>query len=208
MTEYLTETQQIEMLKNWWRKYGNRVMSLVLVATIFYFSGVWWMSRQNAINMQASSAYEQLLITMMDNDQSSTTIQADNLISDYTKTPYAGMAQLILAKQAVYMGDLERAQQKLQWVVDHATHKSIQQIARLRMASLFEEKNQLDKGLKVLEEVNDPAFLTMIEEKRGDIYLTLGKKEEAKKAYEAATKALVNSTIARPLLKMKLENLN
>src|SRR3990172_11137982 len=60
----------------------------------------------------------------------------ESLINEYSATPYAGMAGLMLARLDFEAGDVAKARERLQWVLEHADDAAVKHAARLRLARI------------------------------------------------------------------------
>ena len=69
---------------------------------------------------EASNIYFTLENALAKGEEGIVTDRAGTLIGQYTKTPYATLAALALAKQKLEQGELEAAQAQLQWALDNA----------------------------------------------------------------------------------------
>jgi len=207
MNVYMTEDEQVEAIKRWWKNYGNMLVTSVLVVVIAYFGWQWWQKQQTTVRGKASTAYEQMLVYINEEDKTGVEAVANSLIKDYPKTPYASLAAMILAKQAFYDENFDSAKQQLNWVIANEREEALQQIARLRLARILTVQQQVDEALKVLEIVNDETFMPLVSELRGDIYLGRGDFDNARKNYQLAIQAMPEAVGASGLLKMKIDNL-
>lgn len=208
MNTYMTEEEQIEAIKKWWTKYGSHLMTILLICIIGVVAFQWWQKHALKIRGLASSSYEQMMVDMTEDDFSGVEAQANHLLSNYPNTVYGSVVALVQAKQAVDKGVIEEAKVKLQWVIENTSVKVYKQIAQLRLARVLAQQKEFKRGLAVLEDVNDKAFLPSIYEVRGDIYLLEGKSSQAKENYLLAEKLFPKTGLANPLLRMKLNELS
>lgn len=207
MTDYLTEQEQIEILKNWIKQYSLVILAGVVVAILSITGYRYWQQRQIKILTHASAVYDEMLTKRAQNDPAATLIQAQKLFSHYPKTAYGQMAALMLARDATTKKNYEEAKKQLQWVLDKSSIPSLRQIARIRMARiLIAENNQAD-AITLLKKVDDKTFDGLTEEVRGDAYLGMRDVTKARNAYKQALLALPNAEAIRPLLQMKYDNL-
>lgn len=207
MSVYMTDEEQVERLKRMWDKYGNIFSSIILVGAMAIVGWQWWQKHVAKVSFQASAIYEQLLTSASKQDETGVTAHAANLKKNYAKSPYADIAALTLSKQLVDEKQYAKASEQLQWVIDNGKHKALQQIARLRLARILLSQKQYEKGLTTLSKMTDSAFEPMAAELRGDLFLSQGKREQARMAY---TKALLNvpeKTLAHALIQMKLNDI-
>lgn len=207
MTEYLTEQEQIELLKNWLKQYSLVIIAGVAIAIVTIAGWRYWQQRQAKILVHASAVYDEMLTVRSQNDITQTLIQAQKLFSHYPKTIYGQMAAFMLAKDAVTKKNYVEAKKHLNWVINHTHVTSFNQIARLRLARvLIAEQNPKD-AIDILQKVKDKTFSGLIDEVRGDAYLTMKNMRMARQSYKQALEELPNAEAIRPLLQMKYDNL-
>lgn len=207
MTVYLSEDEQIEAIKKWWARFGNAILTVIIIAMMGVLASQWWARRENNIAQSASTAYEQLLASVATHDEMTARISAESIIERFPGTTYADISQLMLARFDVEKSDFDKAQQHLNFVINNGKTKAIQQIARIRSAQIDLNQKKADEALKVLETVNDPSFQALISEARGDSYVALGDASKAKTAYQEAYKLIPPNTGAERLLQLKMNNI-
>jgi len=71
-------------------------------------------------------------------------------------------------------------------LTENGKNASLVGVARLRLAGLQMDAKQYDEALKTLDVGVTDEFKALADDRRGDIYLAQGKKDEAAKAYKSA----------------------
>lgn len=208
MNVYLSEDEQVEQIKQWLKKYGSSIITGILLGFAIMYGWQYWQTKQTVTVGRASSVYNQMLAATKNKQTINLKANAEELISQYQKTPYAIMARLTLAQSAIADNNIEEAKNHLMWVIENSETKAFAEIARVRLARLLLASNQPKEALTILEKVEDKAFTVLINEIKGDIFLAMGQKEEAKKAYQQALSEEAMKSFSRPLLSMKLNNLD
>jgi len=89
-------------------------------------------------------------------------------------------------------------------VADNATETEYRTVARLRLAGVMLDAKQYDEALKQLDAAKAEGFEALVADRRGDILLAQGKKDEARAAYQAAWKAMDEKLDYRRLIDAKL----
>lgn len=206
-TEYMTEQEQIELLKNWIKQYSLVILAGVLAASIAIFGWRTWQERQYRILSHASAIYDEMLTVRAQNNVESTVVQAQKLFDHYPKTTYAQLASLMLARDLANKKDYPNAAKRLSWVIDHGNITPLRQIARLRLARIQLATQQPAESIKTLATVEDKSFNGLINEVRGDAFYAMKDTKKARDAYEQALNDLPNADVIRPLLQMKFDNL-
>jgi len=208
MNIYLSDDEQMHKIKEWIKKNG---IIIVIGITVFFatnFAWRYWHKHNDQLNSKASILYEQVMIAHLEHNYDEVKIYTQRLQNDYAKTPYASLAALISAENAVTKKDLPVAEQNLQWIIDHGKNTGFKQIARLRLARVLTENKQLlSKALAVLNVVEDKAYLAKIHEAKGDIYLAMGEKNLSLQEYKMAADSIVDNNVAKAIIDIKINQL-
>lgn len=207
MSVYMTETEQLEAIKKWWKRYNN-IITIVLSCVLLAISGVkYWNWHQQKIYQQASTAYEHLMVAFSNQDNKSVRSYANQLINDYKKTVYADAARLTLAKFYVTRAKYQKAQEQLNFVADHSPVAVLQQIAKIRLARLFAADKSYDKALHELDLVNSTIYQPVVNELRGDIFAAKGQYQQAVISYRKAINEVQTNGMGNLFLEMKTNEL-
>jgi predicted negative regulator of RcsB-dependent stress response len=207
-----SEEEQIENLKRFWDDYGTFIL-VVAALVVAAFAG-WRYWQTNKVNQAtlATSVYQdvtgsiQKLQTNPADQKANTDLQknAQKLMQDFAGTPYASSAALALAKHAVDSNDLKEAEKQLRWVLTQKPEEGTRIIATVRLARVLAGKGDTAAALALLANENDDAFVPLVQEARGDIFVAQGKTDEARKAYAAADAAAAKRAEQRPFLETKM----
>ncbi len=207
MTEYLTEQEQIQQLKNWIKQYGLTILAGIVMALIITSGWRYWQNYRNKILTHASMVYDEMLTLRAQNNSDRANVQAKKLLSDYASTPYAQMAAMLLAREAILKKNYPEAITQLNWVMDHSKDQSIREIARIRLARLMIAQKKPDSAIELLKNLDDKIFIGLVDEVRGDAYAAQNNVASARKAYQLALSEIPNAEVSRPILQMKFDNL-
>jgi len=209
-----TEEEQIEAIKTWFDQNGVSLIVGIVVALVAVFGYQGWKKSKTAEAEVASALYSDLteaivagpLDTLSSEQISTGKFIAEELKTDHPGSTYAHFAALHLAKLAVEAGDLETAEKELEWIKENNPERSVELIVNLRLAKVKTALKQYDAALALLKLDKIGAHVSSYQEQRGDIYLAMGKTEEARKAYRLALDSVVEGQ-TKPILQMKLEDL-
>ncbi len=207
MTEYLTEQEQIELLKNWIKQYSLVILAGVVIAVVAISGWRYWQQRQNKTLNHASAIYDEMLTMRAQNDANATLVQAEKLFSHYSQTTYGQIAAFMLARDAIIKRNYPKAEKHLYWAIDHSKTGPVRQIARLRLARVYIAEQKPQNAIKILRTTEDANFNGLINEVRGDAYLAMKNTTMARQSYQQALSELPNAESIRPLLQMKYDNL-
>ena len=208
MTEYLTEQEQIQQLKNWIKQYGFTILAGILMALVITSGWRYWQSYRNKILSHASVVYDEMLTLRAQNNMDGASVQAKKLLSHYPKTPYAQMGALMLAREALLKKNDAEAIHQLNWVLDHSNDKSLREITRIRLARIFIAEKKIEAALDLLKKWDDKNFIGLVDEVRGDAYVAKNDVNAARDAYRLALSEIPDAEVNRPVLQMKYDNLS
>jgi predicted negative regulator of RcsB-dependent stress response len=191
---HLTEEEQLEVLKRWWKDYGKAIITAIVIAVASYFGWTAWQEKQQAKAESASVQYESLikLVTVEPgkslSDADKTTAQhiAGELKEKNGHSLYAQGAAFFLAKLAVDANDLDKAVAELQWILAAKPDVATAQLAKVRLARVYVAKTAYAEAQALLAEEPSAAFASEYAEVRGDILAAQGNKDAAVTAYKKA----------------------
>ncbi len=207
METYDSEQEQVEALKKWWKENGRSVIAGLVIGVGGMVGWKSWTTYQESQAENASIAYDQL-VQIVDRGQVTEALpQGERLINEYSRSTYAALSSLILAKVAMNAGSAEDAGRHLQWVVDHANFPELKHLATLRLAQLLLQAGEADQALGLLTDQAPPGFEAVHQETRGDILVAKGDRLAARTAYRRALASSPSTSTNRRLLQMKLDDL-
>ena len=222
MSYHQSDEEQVELLKNVWKDYGQPIL-LGVAITLAAVSGYkYWNKVQYETAAEASVLYQNLLDTMntsqqgqmpvplTDEQKSTVNHVVTTLQSDFADSRYTSMATLFRAQQQVKDNDLAGARASLEWVLEQEPDAEVDAITRIRLARvlLSESADNGQKALDVLGKVAiEKAYTATIESVKGDAYLAMGQQSQAREAYQKAIDTAQTNGENRPLLQLKLDDL-
>jgi predicted negative regulator of RcsB-dependent stress response len=201
----LEEQEQIAVIKDWWRKYGNLVTTAALVVLVGIAGAQAWRYYRAQQSTAAITLYSQLDTADQSSEAKKVQDIAATIAATYGATPYAAMAQLRAAKSLAAGNDLAGARQRLQWVVENAREDEMRDVARLRLAGILLDEKKPDEALHLLEVKHAAAFDGMYADLKGDILALQGKRAEARAAYQSALDKSESRSAYRQLIQVKLD---
>jgi len=216
VSTHLTEEEQLEVLKRWWKDYGKTVIAAVVAAVVIYFGWTAWQDKQRVKAESASSQYDTLVKllsveqgkTLSDTDKATADHIANELKDKNGKGLYAQGAAFYLAKSAVDAGNLDKAVTELQWILSSKPAVATEQLARVRLARLYVAKAAYAEAQAQIAEEPSKAFASEYAEVRGDILKAQGNKEAAATAYKKALETTDPQNQERSMvLQMKADEL-
>ncbi len=204
----LQEQEQLAEMKAWWARYGNAVLTILILIFLSIAAYNGWRYYQRSQSLAAASVYEQLQNAAAAGDKAKTREISGVLLSSYSGTSFAAMGALLTAKVQFEGGDAQTAKAQLQWVLDNARDEELKHVARVRLAGiLLDDKTPaaLEEGLKLLSAARPAHFEGLYADRRGDLLLAQGKTTEARAAWQDAMAKLDAKTSMRGSVQLKLE---
>ncbi len=203
----LEEQEQIAVIKDWWRKYGNLVSTVVLALVVGIAGTQAWRYYRTTQTAAAATLYSQLDTAEKASEPKTVQDIAATLAATHAATAYASMAALRAAKSFAAAHDLANARLRLQWVVDNSKEDEMRDVARLRLAGVLLDEKHFDEALKLLDVKHVAAFDGLYADLRGDILALQSKRAEARAAYQIALEKSDPRSAYRQLIQVKLDAL-
>jgi len=183
----LEEQEQVDELKALWKKYGNYITKGAIAFFVLYGLFQGWGYYQTKQSLSASELYQSIVV--LDEKNTKEIMQkSQNLIDRFNGTPYAGRAAILFAKASYAEGLKDKAKEKLEWAATHVKESATESIALIQLGQLLLEDKKYDEALKKANAVDNEGYFGLSNDLKGDVLNAMGKKEEAKKAYQEALK--------------------
>jgi predicted negative regulator of RcsB-dependent stress response len=203
----LEEQEQIDELKDWWRKHGTYVVVVISVFVI----GVsgwkgWqiWSARQSGESMVL---FEKAMQAAMANDAKAVKETTGQIMEGYGRSGYALPAAWLAGKVNFTAGDLKSAQAQYQYALDKAGDPGLEQLAKLRLAAVLIDQKDHAGALKLLEGEPEAPFAALVADLKGDALALQGKAEEARAAYKLALDKMDAKSPMKVMVEAKLDGL-
>lgn len=203
----LEEQEQLESIKAWWKKHGNWITWVLIIALGCYAAYAYWGYYQRKQAAQASQLYYEMQNAVMADDNERALRVAKDTQEKFGSTAYAPMVTLVAAKMAYEDNNTDVAKEQLKWVVDNAKQDGYKAIARIRLAGILLDEKAYDEGLSLLSANFPTAFASLVEDRKGDFYVAQNRLDEARAAYRAALDKADQNDPGRQLIQLKLEEL-
>jgi predicted negative regulator of RcsB-dependent stress response len=200
----LQEQEQLDELKHFWKQYGN-LITWLLIAVLGAFAawtGWQWWQRDQAV--KAGALYDEVEKAVHAGEADRAATLFATLRDRYGRSTFGEQGGLLLAKAQYEKGQADNAVTTLRWVVEQAGEDEYRNIARLRLASIFLDRKQYAEALQTLEGATAKEFEGLVADRRGDIFIAQGKKDDAKAAYQKAWNLMGSEVGYRRLIDAKL----
>lgn len=202
------ENSELMQIMQFVRKYGRLIIILFVMFFVVLIGGRFWYNNRVMNANNASQIFQEMMVADMQRDAASAQAKAGQLMQDYTNSPYAQFAGLLLAKMSVAEGNLDKAAEHLRWVIDQKNAKNFaRHLAVVRLVAVLLQQQKYDEAMALVANDPDKAYVALYAQARGDVYVAKGELEEARKAYMLAVQSMPQTVQQSPILQMKLLDL-
>lgn len=211
--EYLSEREQAEQLQQWFRENWIWLLAGIVLGLGGVFGWRWWNAHQIARSQEAEQQFSAMLDALAGNQREEGLKIAGRITGEFTDTPYADQALLVLARLDIESGELEKAAITLRQVIDSTRDPELALIAGLRLARVQLAKGSHDDALATLAAIENPAVAARVAELRGDVMMARGQLADALLAYREAQSAVeqgktADGLVDQELLRLKIDDLS
>jgi len=206
--ELLSEKEQIEQMRGWWRENGTWIIAGVVlgIGAIFGFGA--WKNSQVESRVEASVRFEALAEEVAENRLETAEAIAEDIYADYADSIYADQARLAMARLYMDQGRDQDAAETLRAMVSGSADPEMTMVARLRLAKVLLYQSKPEEVLDLLAGFDDSGFAARYAEAMGDAHLALGDVAAARSAYLAALdQPRATELVNQDILQMKLNDL-
>ncbi len=202
---YETEEQQVEAIKQWWKENGKSIVAGVVLGLGAVLGWQGWSNHKDKVGAEASNLFDQMLVSVQQENLESASKQREILYRDFASTPYTAFADLLQAKMLYRKGDTAGAEDALKQAIEGAPDEAIKNIAVLRLARIRLADDDAQGAAGLLGQYTaSAAYSADYAALRGDIARAQGDHTAARKAYQEALDAKVGNA---ELVQLKLDNL-
>lgn len=188
MSVYMTEEEQLENIKKWWKRYQSVITTTLSVVLLVVAGYRYWNWHVEKTTQQASIAYDNMMLAVSSHDNKSTQSYANQLINNHGQTMYAAAAHLTLAKVYVSEKNYSKAHDELESVAHQSKNSPLKAVGTIRLARLLLSQHHYDNALTELASLDDSTYTPVINELKGDIFSAMGEYAKAEASYGVAVK--------------------
>jgi predicted negative regulator of RcsB-dependent stress response len=204
--DYLTDRDQEEALRNWWRENWKWILAGVALGMGLLAGYQYWQTYRTQRAGQAAKVYADLQKALASNDVDQAGRLLNDLAGTHAKSGYTQQGHLLLAKRDADAGRFDDAIKHLRQVVDTSKDDELAQVARLRLGRLLVQTGKHDEALQLLDVEKSGAFAAQAREIRGDALVAKGDAQGARAEYAAALDPEAKGQVDRPTVELKLRD--
>ena len=207
MDDYLSEKEQIQQIKSWWKENGPYVVAGLVLGVGGLAGWNYWQSYKLARAEQASAIYSELSTAAESGNEAAAADALAGLEADYSATPYVDQGRLMMARMLVEDGQLDAAAGHLQAVVDGTRDPQLERVARIRLARVWLAAGQEQRALDTLDLSRAGAFQARFHEIRGDALVSQGDSQAALEEYQLALQGAADGIVNGQNVQLKIDAL-
>lgn len=204
--DYLTDRDQEEALRNWWRENWKWILAGVVLGLGLLAGYYRWQAYRGHESDEAHKVYEDFQKALAANDVEGAGRLVTSLADGHARSGYTQQARLMLAKHHAEAGKFDDAITQLRQVADTSRDEELAQVAQLRAARLLIQTGKHDEALKLLDVEKAGAFAAQVRELRGDALVAKGDAQGARAEYAAALSGDSKGEIDRATVELKLRD--
>jgi predicted negative regulator of RcsB-dependent stress response len=204
--DYLTDKEQVDRLRQWWRENGWFLIGGVALGGLAIYGYGQYFSYKAKQSEQAQALYALVKEDADRGDTADAATRFANMRSEFPKNAYTHQAALLLASAEVVTAP-DDAADKLRFTMEQSDDPELAMVARLRLARVLAYRDRDEEALAVLNVPEPGQFAGRIAEIKGDIHAANGEIDAARTAYLEAMVAPGAELLDRGFLQMKLADL-
>ncbi|NNJ65393.1 MAG: tetratricopeptide repeat protein, partial [Xanthomonadales bacterium] len=190
MVEIYDAHEQGEVVKKWLKENGSAIVMGLVLAFGGLFGFKQWQGWQETNKQQASTEFEVMNELLSQNQLDAAMSNFQTLQDDYSKSPYASMAALQMAKQRLEANQPDLAIGLYEYVMENGYPAAMALVARERLARVLLDQGRADEAMQLLDAAGElSGFESRFAEVRGDIHYDQGRLDQAETAYLEALEA-------------------
>jgi predicted negative regulator of RcsB-dependent stress response len=199
--------EQSERVQKWLRENGLSIVVGVVIGLIAIFGYQKWRGHRTEHQLAASGLYQQLQSVIDTGNTNASDVLIQQLMNDYADTPYAMFAVSDRARRQTEAKQYDKALDSLSWAEQHAIGPELKALVELRMAHVQLAKGDAQNALNALDRMPADSYAVVSQELRGDALVKLGRRDDARKAYQAAVKAMGTNVQPGNEVQLKIDDL-
>lgn len=200
---YLSDKEQRDLVKDWWRNYGTTILIAVVVFLAVNFGWRAWRHYTVQRQESASIVYSQMIDAKSRQKDTEFELFANQLKQKFSSSAYASFASMMLAERAVAQNQLANAKSNLSWVLKHSSKEPVRELAKVRLARILLAANDSKAAIELLKQDHSTFYEAARYTILGDALLASHDEQGAAIAYKTAMKYAAGNKVFPPLLKFK-----
>ena len=208
MSAHLDDEARVQLLKQFWSRYGKWCLLLLLIVIAGLLGWQYFKMKATREAETASVMYQNLIYQQYAHHEMVAHRIATDLMNRNQSSVYADFAGLYLAAQSVKTAQLEAASTQLKWVITAAKaagRTDIVAIAVLRLARVQMARAQFKAAAESLDKVR--GFVPLVTLARAKLAVDQHKLHTAERLYQTALTQLPPHAPMRAWISLQISQL-
>jgi len=176
-------TEEEEKFLSWFKDNLKSLLVGLFLGIFFIISYKYYVNHQDQITTNLSLEYETIIQKYREGDTEYLLEKDKQLSSDYPSNIYTNLVSLYSVKIFIDNNEIDKAFEKLNFVISNSPSQHIKMIAQIRKARLMISNDQLVDAKNLIQRIDPNQKNYILVELLGDIYFKNGEIELAKKKY-------------------------
>ncbi len=199
--------EQGERVQRWLRQNSLSIVLGLVIGLALVFGWRQWRKHETGEQEVAAQLYLHMQQAQLMGQTGRVNALVTQLMKDYADNPYALFAVSDRAVSDVRSHHLDKALVSLKWAQQHASSPALKVLTQLRIARVQLAQGHASQAMVTLGAISTGDYPALVQELRGDALLKLHRPDAARKAYQAAQRALRKAHMQSLLLSMKIDDL-
>ncbi len=184
MDDLLSEKEQLEQIRAWWKEYGGYVIGGLGLGIAVLVGWNYYQGSKLDAQVAGSALYETLAEHVESGNLEQAEAVADDLGTNFVDTTYAAQSKLAMARLYMDRNRDQDAADVLQELLDEGADAELELIAQARLARILLYQGKAEEVVALLEGHESAAFAATFDDLLGDAYRELGRYDDAQAAYQ------------------------
>ncbi len=176
-------TEEEEKFLSWFKDNLKSLLAGLFLGIFFIISYKYYVNYQDQITTNLSFEYEKTIQKYREGDTKYLLEKDKQLSNDYPANIYTNLISLYSVKVFIDNNEIDKAFEKLNFVISNSPSQHIKMIAQIRKARLMISNDQLVDAKNLIQRIDPNQKNYILVELLGDIYFKNGEIELAKKKY-------------------------
>ncbi len=207
MDHYVSESEQVDQIKRWWKDNGRALVFGLVVGLGGLTAYRYWDSSQTARAAEASLNYEHFLEMLSKAPDDNAVKSGHGIVEAYPGSIYARLTTLLLARIAVDKKDYPEAKKLLSTLTAAKDSGELANVARARLARILLAEGAVKEAQAALAAIPSTAGAERYAELRGDVLAASGDVAGARTKYLEAMVDAEKLGLDSEIVQLKLDNL-
>ena len=150
MSEQYDEHEQGERVKQWLVKNGSNILTAFLLVIAGIAAWQWWQGKQHSNAQEAANQYQTFVTAIEKNDLGKASVLGTAFIKNYSKSDFAFLASLRMAKIYADTGKPELSLAALTDAKSVAHGAQQKELLDIRIAQLYLSQSKYEEASKQL----------------------------------------------------------